>query len=143
MGRSEMGGSGDNRVNGLRFATLGERVNNQDVLDQIFSSWTRSFDASELESILQSRGIAASKAASSADMSRDPQLAWRKHFIEVDDPKLGKAAVGRSSYTLSRTPGRIARSAPALGGDTAYVLETILGYSRTRIEELRARSVLD
>ncbi|MBV8357206.1 MAG: CoA transferase, partial [Deltaproteobacteria bacterium] len=102
----------------------------------------RSFEARELESILQSRGIAASKAASSEDMSRDPQLTWRKHFVEIDDQKLGKAVVERSSYILSRTPGRITRSAPVLGGDTDYVLENILGYSRARIEELRARSVL-
>jgi crotonobetainyl-CoA:carnitine CoA-transferase CaiB-like acyl-CoA transferase len=139
----QCGADGGVRATGSRFANLAERLNNQEVLDQIMGNWTRSFDARELESILQSRGIAASKAASSEDMSRDPQLTWRRHFIEVDDQKLGRAVVERSSYILSRTPDRVARSAPALGGDTAYVLENILGYSRTRIEELKARSVLD
>jgi len=139
---SEKRSAGENRAIGSRFANLAERLDNQDVLDGIIGAWTRSFNACELESILQSRGIAASKAASSEDMSRDPQLVWRKHFVEVDDPNLGKAVVERSSYILSRTPGGLARSAPTLGGDTAYVLENILGYSRTRIEELRARSIL-
>jgi crotonobetainyl-CoA:carnitine CoA-transferase CaiB-like acyl-CoA transferase len=141
-GTEPPGGCGDDRATSSRFDNLGERLSNQDVLDRIIGNWTRSFDARELELILQSRGIAASKAASSEDMSRDPQLTWRKHFVEVDDLRLGKAVVERSSYILSRTPGGIARSAPALGGDTAYVLENILGYSRARIEELRARSVL-
>jgi len=76
-------------------------------------------------------------------MSRDPQLEWRKHFVEIDDPKLGKTVVERSSYTLSDTPHRISRSAPALGADTVYVLENLLGYSRTRIEALKSRSVLE
>ena len=64
--------------------------------------------------------------------------------VTVDRGSLaGRAVVERSSYILSRTPARIARPAPALGCDTAYVLENILGYSSKRIEELRARSVLD
>jgi len=142
-GSEQHGASGDGRTTSSRFANLAERLNNQEVLDQMVGNWTRSFDARELESILQSRGIAASKAASSEDMSRDPQLTWRKHFVEVDDQNLDRAVVERSSYILSRTPGRIARSAPTLGRDTAYVLANILGYSRTRIEELRARSVLE
>jgi crotonobetainyl-CoA:carnitine CoA-transferase CaiB-like acyl-CoA transferase len=47
------------------------------------------------------------------------------------------------SYILSDTPGKIDRSAPALGDNTSYVLENILGYSRTRIEELKGLSVLE
>jgi crotonobetainyl-CoA:carnitine CoA-transferase CaiB-like acyl-CoA transferase len=127
----------------LRFASLAERLDNQEVIDRIVGAWTRSYDAAQLESLLQSRGIAASKAASSEDMSHDPQLIQRGHFVEVDDENLGKAMVERASYRFSRTPDRVVRSAPALGGDTAYVLEQILGYSHSRIEELRAHSVLD
>jgi crotonobetainyl-CoA:carnitine CoA-transferase CaiB-like acyl-CoA transferase len=99
-------------------------------------------DAFELEPILQSHGIPASKAATSEDMSYDPQLAWRKHFVDVEDSKLGKVVVERSSYIPSDTPGKIARSARAPGDDTTYVLENLLGYRRARIEELKARSVL-
>jgi crotonobetainyl-CoA:carnitine CoA-transferase CaiB-like acyl-CoA transferase len=142
-GSTPRGADGNVRAAGARFDNLGPRLSHQDALDRIVGNWTSSFDALELESILQSRGIAASKAANSDDMSRDPQLAWRKHFVEIADPKLGRAVVERFSYIFSRTPGRVARSAPALGGDTAYVLETILGYSRTRIEQLRANAVLD
>jgi crotonobetainyl-CoA:carnitine CoA-transferase CaiB-like acyl-CoA transferase len=56
--------------------------------------------------------------------------------------KLGKVVVECSSYIPSDTPGKIARAAPALGDDTIYVLENLLGYRRARIEELKARSVL-
>jgi len=142
-GSERPSGGRENLALDSRFSNVGERLNNQDALDDIIGNWSRSLDSSKLESFLQSRGIAASKVASSDDMSCDPQLAWRKHFVEVDNPKVGKSVVERFSYILSRTPGMIARPAPALGADTDYVLENILGYSRARIEELRASSVLE
>jgi crotonobetainyl-CoA:carnitine CoA-transferase CaiB-like acyl-CoA transferase len=122
--------------------TLEERLEHQDELDAEIASWTRSFDPAELESLLRARGIPASKVANGEDLQRDPQLLWRRHFVEVDHPIHGKVPVERSSYILSRTPDSIARSSPTLGGDTSYVLENILGYSRARIEDLTARSIL-
>jgi crotonobetainyl-CoA:carnitine CoA-transferase CaiB-like acyl-CoA transferase len=142
-GSKPRGADGNDRAITSQFENLAGRLNNQDALDKIIGNWTSTFDATQLESILQSRGIAASKAASCDDMSRDLQLEWRKHFVEIDDPRLCKAVVERPSYVFSRTPDRITRSAPALGGDTLYVLENILGYSRTRIEELGVCSVLN
>ncbi|MGA2410870.1 MAG: CoA transferase [Candidatus Binataceae bacterium] len=125
------------------FASLAGRLANQEILDSIIANWTKRFDALELESMLQARAIPASKVAASADMHSDPQLAARGHWIEVEDSTLGKITVERSSYNLSRTPAKVERPAPALGADTSHVLETILGYSRTRIDELAARGVLE
>jgi crotonobetainyl-CoA:carnitine CoA-transferase CaiB-like acyl-CoA transferase len=125
-----------------RFAQLDARLRNQDALDAIIGDWTMQIDAHELESLLQSRRIPSSKVASSDDMNRDPQLAYRGHVVELDHPHLGKVAVERSAYTLSRTPSRVERSAPTLGRDNSYVLETILGYDRERIAQLTARGIL-
>jgi crotonobetainyl-CoA:carnitine CoA-transferase CaiB-like acyl-CoA transferase len=141
-GPQTVSSNGGNSIYDSRFANMSARLANQDLLDRIIGNWTKPFDAAELESLLQSRGIAASKAATSEDMSRDPQLGWRKHFVELEDPKLARVVVERPSYILSRTPGRIGRAAPELGADTNYVLENILGYSLARIAELTAHSVL-
>jgi crotonobetainyl-CoA:carnitine CoA-transferase CaiB-like acyl-CoA transferase len=124
------------------FSSLAERLEKQDALDAIIARWTRAFNAGELERLLQSRGIPASKVATGEDLQHDPQLQWRRHIVEVDHPTLGKVPVERSSYILSRTPDRILRSSPVLGGDTSYVLENILRYSRSRIEDLAARGIL-
>ena len=125
------------------FASLAGRLANQDLLDSIIANWTARFDAPELEAILQARAIPASKVAASADMRRDPQLAARGHWAEVEHPGFGKITVERSAYTMSRTQGRVERPAPALGADTSYVLETMLGYSRDRIDQLASRGVLE
>jgi crotonobetainyl-CoA:carnitine CoA-transferase CaiB-like acyl-CoA transferase len=135
MGRPEL-------ARDSRFATLDARMLNQDALDSIVADWTSSFDATELESKLQSSRIPASKAATSDDMYRDPQLAYRGHFIEVDHPQAGKIPVEASGYIMSRTPGKIERVSPTLGRDNEYVLEEILGYSAGRIRALGERGVL-
>jgi crotonobetainyl-CoA:carnitine CoA-transferase CaiB-like acyl-CoA transferase len=103
---------------------------------------TCSENALKLECTLQAHGIPASKVATSTDMQRDPQLRSREHWVEVEDPKLGKIVIERSAYTLSRTPSKVERSAPALGADNTYVLENMLGYSRSRINRLTASGVL-
>lgn len=124
-----------------RFATFGARLENQDELDRIVGDWTRGFDAHELETRLQARGVAASKVASNEDMYQDPQLAHRGHFVEVEHPSLGKVPVEGSAYRLSRTAARIQCAPPTLGRDNQYVLETILGYDAERIGQLNASGV--
>jgi len=127
----------------LRFSTRDARLRNQDAMDLMVAEWTRTLDASEAESLLQSRGIAASKVASSEDMSCDPQLLHRSHFTEIELATLGRVPVEASSYKFSRTPARIRRPAPTLGGDNAHVLRSILGYSAERIAALLERRVLE
>jgi benzylsuccinate CoA-transferase BbsF subunit len=144
MDGSQSAGAGATAlVNDARFATLSQRLENHDTIDQVIANWTRAFDAAEVQSMLLARGIAASKGATSDDLGRDPQFSGRGHFVEVGNDKIGRAVVERSSYILSRTPARIVRPAPALGADTDYVLESILGYNRARIEQLRTGSVLE
>ena len=45
-------------------------------------------------------------------------------------------------FKLSRPPAVVNRSGPALGHDSQYVFEKILGYSESRISELVAGGVL-
>ena len=139
---SEMIGHEHLTENSEQFADLLGRLENHDLLDSIISDWTKRFDAIEIGSMLQRRGIPASKVATSRDLQRDPQLTSRKHWVEVEDPKLSKIVVERSAYTLSRTPDTVQRWAPALGGDNMYVLENVLGYSRSRIDHLMSRGAL-
>jgi crotonobetainyl-CoA:carnitine CoA-transferase CaiB-like acyl-CoA transferase len=139
---SEVIGHKDLTANSRQFADLSGRLKNHDLLDSIISSWTEQFDAFAIESMLQARGIPASKVAASTDLQRDLQLRAREHWVEVEDPRLGKIVIERSAYTLSRTPGKVERSAPVLGADNTYVLENMLGYSRSRIDQLTSIGVL-
>ena len=63
--------------------------------------------------------------------------------MQLDHPKFTKTTVENSRFRLSRTPAEVRSSAPTLGGDNQYILETILGYSDERITELAAAGVLE
>jgi crotonobetainyl-CoA:carnitine CoA-transferase CaiB-like acyl-CoA transferase len=95
-----------------------------------------------VEELLQGLGIPAAALQDSKDVSSDPQLAHRGYLTTIGHPAYGKTVVEGPRFLLSRTPARIARSAPAVGGDNQYVLQTLLGYSDARINELVAAGVL-
>jgi benzylsuccinate CoA-transferase BbsF subunit len=125
-----------------RFFTSSARLAHQGELDAIIAAWTQEQEAHETEALLQARGVPASAVQNSYDLYRDSQLVHRGHFVALEHPIHGITTVEGSRFTLSRTPARIERAAPTLGGDNRYVLETILGYSSECIAELESQRVL-
>jgi benzylsuccinate CoA-transferase BbsF subunit len=136
MGRSEL-------LHNERFATLTARLRHQAELDAIVAGWTKGLDAQEAEVRLQTQGIPASVVRTMHQLYKDPQLTHRGHFVQLEHPTHGATTVEGSRFKLSRTPARVQGSAPTLGRDNQYVLETILGYSEERIAELVAEGVLE
>lgn len=111
-------------------------------LDQLIAAWTVELPAEDVEARLQRRGVPAHVCASSADWSHDPQLAHREHLRALPHPAFGTATVEGPRYLLSETPGEVARPAPQLGQDNAYVLRSLLGYSDDAYDRLVADGVL-
>jgi crotonobetainyl-CoA:carnitine CoA-transferase CaiB-like acyl-CoA transferase len=126
-----------------RFATKAARLVRLDELDEQIASWTKEKDPFQLEAQLQSHGIPASVVQTMPDLFADPQLRHRGHFAQLSHPTYGTTIVEGSRFRLSRTPAQITGSAPTLGRDNQYVLETILGYSEERITELVAAGVVE
>jgi crotonobetainyl-CoA:carnitine CoA-transferase CaiB-like acyl-CoA transferase len=103
---------------------------------------TRRHDAHRLSARLQAAGVPAHAVQSSADLSADPQLALRGHFVSVQHPREGESWVEASRIRLSRTPARVPRVAPSLGGDNQHVLRELLGYDDERIAQLAVAEAL-
>ena len=125
-----------------RFSTLAARLTHRAALDTIVAAWTQEHNASEVEAMLQARGIPASAVHNSQALYGDPQLTQRGHFVRLPDPLHGTTTIEGSRFRLSRTPARIERAGPTLGRDNQYVLQTILGYSPERITALADAGVL-
>ena len=125
-----------------RYATVSDRLADAAELEQLVADWTSTLSAEQVETRLQRRGVPAHVCASSADWSRDPQLAHRGHLLALAHPRFGTATVEGPRYLLSETPGVVARPAPQLGQDNAYVLRTLLGYSDADYDLLVANGVL-
>jgi len=120
-----------------RFATLSSRLEDVNELDQLVESWTASRTASEVMTTLQEAGVAAGVVQNAEDqMHRDPQLAARGFFEEIEHLKKGKVIATGIPLGLTGTPGRSGRAGAAVGQDNEYVFGRLLGMSPNEIREL-------
>ncbi|PXY36929.1 carnitine dehydratase [Prauserella flavalba] len=126
-----------------RFATQAGRFASQDALDEHLSAWTRERDAHETMHRLQAAGVAAGAVQNSRDLDeRDPQLAHRGTFFDLDHPVIGEARFEGSPVLFSRTEQDNWRSAPLLGEDNEYVFTTLLGMPADEVAELTEEGIL-
>jgi len=124
-----------------RFATLINRWNNQDTLNQIIEKWTVERDRYEVMAMLQKAGIAAGVAVNPAFLNEEPHLQERKFFIEMTRDVVGTQLFNNWPIRFSEMQMTM-RPAPTLGEHNNYVLETILGLSKSDIEELEKNKII-
>lgn len=126
-----------------RFATNAGRLEHQLELDRLIESWTRSLDRYDVMYLCQSAGVAAGAVQDIADrMERDPQLAARGFYAEIEHAELGWHRFEGVPVRGTRTRWQLRRPGPLLGEDTRAVLGELLGLSDEEIDELRLEAVL-
>ena len=123
-------------------ATLDGRLRQVDVIEQRLAEWTRAQDATALAAELQTAGLDAAAVEDMQDLLKDPQLADRGHFNEIDHPVVGHHVVETNGLRFSASPMRFTRPAPLLAGDSREVYCELLGLSEADFEELAAAGVV-
>ena len=124
------------------FATLANRKESEDKLEQLIEEWTILHPAEEVMQIMQNAGVAAGVVQNVCDLiTNDPHMRARGYYQEVEHPPIGKVIPEGIPYKFSRTPGRFRTPAPLLGEHTDYVLKTILGMTQGEIDKLVADGV--
>jgi crotonobetainyl-CoA:carnitine CoA-transferase CaiB-like acyl-CoA transferase len=132
-----------NLANEPRFLTAERRVAEQDALDAIISQWTRQQDRHVAMHRLQVGKVPAGAVQTAEDINeRDPQLASRGVFFELDHPVIGEARFEGTPIRFSRTRQDNWRSAPLVGEDNAYVFRGLLGLPDDEYGELVNRGVI-
>lgn len=129
-------------IDDARFLTFDYRHRNREQLDIALGQLTIRVEPHALERKLQQAGVPAHVVQNTFDLTDDPQLAHRDHFVEAAHGTLGQTWVENSRFRLSRTPAQIERGSPAFGEHNQYVLEQILKYDEDRIAELVAEGAL-
>jgi benzylsuccinate CoA-transferase BbsF subunit len=124
-----------------RYATVVERLANVDALEEQVTSWTRTRAAEAVMATLQAVGIDAGVVENFEDLTRDPQLAHRRHFREVEHRVIGKHLAETNGARFSRTPEEIRMAAPCLGEHSEYVYRELLGMSAAEYAALQADGV--
>jgi crotonobetainyl-CoA:carnitine CoA-transferase CaiB-like acyl-CoA transferase len=125
------------------FATVGDRLRNQDELDRQIGAWSKQVEPRSAMDALQSRGIRAAVVQNAQDLNEfDPQLAERGLFFSLDHPVIGEARFEGMPVKLSATEQMNWRSGPLLGEDTRYVLTDILGLQDDEVSALEEEGVV-
>ncbi|MCY3568037.1 MAG: CoA transferase [Chloroflexi bacterium] len=130
-----------------RFASLADRLANQEELDERITEWTRGHDRWELMTRLQEAGVAAGVCQDAQDrLEVDPQLAHLNWLTEVEHSEMGAWPTKEVPVKWSQTPpfmgGPIDRGAPCYGEDNHYVLGELLGMSTSEISRLADDGVI-
>ncbi|HWF57927.1 MAG TPA: CoA transferase [Candidatus Dormibacteraeota bacterium] len=129
-------------VHDARFTDNRARTENYKALDDIFGEWIAARPAEEVLTTLNDAGGAAAPIYDVADVFADPHFQFRENLASVADEDLGVVRMQNVAPKLSRTPGRIDWTGPALGAHTAEVLDEWIGMGEDEVSTLRAQGVI-
>jgi crotonobetainyl-CoA:carnitine CoA-transferase CaiB-like acyl-CoA transferase len=125
-----------------KFATLAGRKANEAELDSQVEAWSKTKDATQLEALLQSAGVAAGLVAKQSDLFDDPQLMHREFFAWCEHKVMGRSPYDGLMSHLAKTPGKVS-AAPLLGEHYEEILKGILHYSDEAIAELIGKGTVE
>jgi crotonobetainyl-CoA:carnitine CoA-transferase CaiB-like acyl-CoA transferase len=114
----------------------------REVVDAAIVDWTRQFEPEEVEARLQACGVPVHVVLDTPGLFACPQLRHREPYLEIEHAIYQTTSVESSRLRFSRSRARVPQRALHLGRDNRQVLESILGYSAERIDELEHSGVL-
>ncbi len=125
-----------------RFLTNSDRLNNQDDLDKPISNFIKQYNREEVLNIFSKEGITVGPVLDISEIIDHPYIHDREVLIEHYNKQYGNVLMHQAFPRLSKTPGKIRNSAPALGDDTDVVLKEI-GLSDKQIQMLRKNKIIN
>lgn len=128
-------------VQDKRFATNGQRVKNQQLLDPILDEVFMTAERGAWLDSLLSAGIPAGPINSVPEVFEEPQVKHRKMLKFLPHPIAGKVPQIMSPLRFTNSPTTEDIPPPTLGQHTEQILET-LGITKDQIQTLRERGVV-
>lgn len=123
------------------FATVEGRAQNRDVCNMLIGTWLRERTRDEAIEVLRAAGLAIAKVQSFVDVVDDPHVQERDMLQSVTHHDGTTVPIVGPSWKFSRTPVKIRTAAPALGQDTAAILDE-LGLTDDQVAGLRAAGIV-
>lgn len=118
-----------------RFVTATERSVHYEMLDDLISRWTSGHNLADLEELLLSAEVPASRIFTVADIFNDVHFSSRGSIVEAPDEELGPVAMSAVVPRLSATPGGVRWAGREIGSDTRTVLVDLLGVSQDQLND--------
>ncbi|MFE6064508.1 CaiB/BaiF CoA transferase family protein [Streptomyces sp. NPDC056431] len=124
------------------YATRAARAEHADALYALIADWVAGYSADEVTKFLSDTGIPASPLMSIADIAADAHYRERGTLVTVDDPDFGPLPMVAPLPRMSKTPGSIRSTGPALGEHNTDVYTGVLGLGPDELASLRADGVI-
>ncbi len=105
-----------------RFVDNSSRLENVKELDLVIGEWIGRHDASEVVEIMEKAEAAVGPVQDIPQIHQDPSFRERPSFVEVEDQTFGPMRLVDVVPRLSRTPGKVRATGPALGQHTREIL---------------------
>lgn len=125
-----------------RFDTVEKRLQNRPILwpylDQLFAAKTRE----EWMQEMLAGDMPHAPIYNIAEALQDPQLLFRKMVVEVDQPYWGKYQTLGMPLKMTQLQKERFDPPPKIGEHNEEIFGKLLGYSKEKIEELRAEKVI-
>jgi crotonobetainyl-CoA:carnitine CoA-transferase CaiB-like acyl-CoA transferase len=97
----------------------------------------------EVEKEINAAQIGCCRVMNAEDMLNEEHFRLRESHVPVLDRQSGvPIRVGGVIPKMSLTPGQVWRGAPAIGEDTTDIMEKLLGFPQTTIQEYYAKGIL-
>ena len=125
-----------------RFADNQSRVAHSDEINGIVDDWIAQRSREEVAEQFERHEVAFSPIYDIGDIFRDVHIRAREAMVRVGDPELGEAVVQNVVPRFSATPGSVDFLGPAAGHHNEEVYGGELGYSKAKLNELRALQVI-
>lgn len=127
---------GEELVNDSRFDNINVRRANQGEMWDLLTEFASNYTKRELMGILNEINVPCGPIMSTTDLANDDHVQLREMYVELDHPERGKWYNLGCPMKLSDSPVEVTRS-PLLGEHTEEILEEILGYKSSEIDELK------
>ena len=124
-----------------RFQGMQNRIENSEVLYQMFTDGTRQYTKHEVMKILGEAGVPCSACLDTEELHHDPHLVARGFVKPIDHPVHGNVPLMGFAPQLSASEVPIER-APLLGEHTDEILAEDLGLDPATLGGLRSEGVL-
>ncbi|MDX1430873.1 MAG: CoA transferase [Gammaproteobacteria bacterium] len=129
-------------VSDPRYATNVDRLENVEALDREIARWIGERDQASVCELLERHAVAAAPVSTIDELFRDPHVAAMGMLVNVPDADFGTVRMQGVVPRLSRTPGRLTATGPALGEHTEEILRERLGLDAESIAALAADGVI-
>ena len=119
----------------LKFDKVEDRLANQEEIEIKLSEWTQVRPPKAVMEALHVEGVPAGVVQRSSDLQRDPQLAHRRFFRDLEHQEMGTIPYPGHQFRISGYDSGPRSAAPVLGQHNDEVLRDVLGMTDEEITE--------